>query len=517
MLDESLKEQLLGIFEGLQADYLFDITADPSNPSRNELLELLEETAACSKRITCRIHEGQGLQFRILRNDEDLGIRFRAVPNGHEFTSLLLAVLNADGKGKNLPDEVTRRRIEALDGEIDLTTYMSLTCTNCPDIVQALNLMAIFNPRITHTAVDGALFPDEAERLKIQAVPAVFHGDELIHIGRGTLAELLDKLEQRFGTSATADAAPVVREYDLLVAGGGPAGASAAIYAARKGLKVAIVAERIGGQVNETVGIENIVSVPYTTGKALAVDLRKHMEAYGIDICDNRRIERFDTNGSVKELHAKGGEVFLAPQLIIATGASWRKLGVPGESEYTGRGVAFCPHCDGPFYAGKQVAVIGGGNSGIEAAIDLAGICSKITVLEFLDTLKADKVLQDKLRSLPNVDIHTNIQTLEVQGDGSRMTGLLVKNRENGEERVLTLDGVFIQIGLSANSSLFADALETNRAGEIITDKSCRTTIPGIYGAGDVTDVRYKQIVIAMGEGAKAALSASEDRIKGVV
>lgn len=517
MLDQSLKDQLLGIFERLQADYLFDITADPSNPSRNELLELLEETAACSERIACRISDGQGLQFCILRNGEDLGIRFRAVPNGHEFTSLLLAVLNADGQGKNLPDEITRRRIEALNGPIDLTTYMSLTCTNCPDIVQALNLIAILNPGITHTAVDGALFPEEAERLQVQAVPAVFHGEELIHIGRGTLAELLDKLEQRFGTSVSADGIPVVREYDLLVAGGGPAGASAAIYAARKGLRVAVVAERIGGQVNETVGIENIVSVPYTTGKALAADLCKHMEAYGIEICDNRRIERFSLNGDTKELHVKGGEVFTAPQLVIATGASWRKLGVPGESEYTGRGVAFCPHCDGPFYAGKHVAVIGGGNSGIEAAIDLSGICSKVTVLEFLDTLKADRVLQDKLHSLPNVDMHTNIQTLEVLGDGSRMTGLLVKNRENGEERMLALDGVFIQIGLSANSSLFADAVETNRAGEILTDKNCRTSIPGVYGAGDVTDVRYKQIVIAMGEGAKAALSASEDRIKGVV
>ena len=516
MLDNSLKEQLLQIFQGLEADYVFEITVGAAHPSRRALLELLEETASCSERLSCRVSDGDGLQFRILREGDDLGIRFRAVPNGHEFSSLLLAVLNADGKGKNLPDDMTRRRIEALKGDIDLTTYMSLTCTNCPDVVQALNLIAILHPGITHTAVDGALYPDEAERLKVQAVPAVFHGDELIHIGRGTLAELLDKLEERFGT-AGGDGIPVGREYDLLVAGGGRAGSSAAIYAARKGLRVAVVAERIGGQVNETVGIENLISVPYTTGATLAGDLRKHMEAYGIDICDNRKIERFASDGSTKELHAKGGEIFRAPQLIVATGASWRKLGVAGESEYTGRGVAFCPHCDGPFYAGKHVAVIGGGNSGVEAAIDLAGICSQVTVLEFLETLKADQVLQDKLRSLPNADIHTNIQTLEVLGDGSRMTGLRVKDRATGEERTLTLDGVFVQIGLSANSALFADALETNRAGEIVTDKNCRTSVPGVYGAGDVTDVRYKQIVIAMGEGAKAALSASEDRIKGVL
>lgn len=516
MLDNALREQLLRLFEGLEASYVFDVVAAPGHASRGELLELLEETAACSAKIACTVTDGQGLQFRILRNGEDTGIRFRAVPNGHEFSSLVLAVLNADGKGKNLPDEATRRRIGALGGQVDLKTYMSLTCTNCPDVVQALNLLSLFNPRITHTAIDGALFPEEAARLNIQAVPAVFDGDTLVHIGRGTLSELLDKLEERFGTSA-ADAAPVLREYDLLVAGGGPAGASAAIYAARKGLRVAVVAEKVGGQVNETVGIENLISVPHTTGAALAADLRRHMEAYGIDICENRRIERFAADGNIRELHATGGEVFRAPALVVATGASWRRLGVPGEAEYIGRGVAFCPHCDGPFYAGGHVAVIGGGNSGIEAAIDLAGICASVTVLEFMETLKADRVLQDKLLTLANVEVHTNIRTLEVEGDGSRMTALRVENRATGEQRRLPLDGVFVQIGLAANSKPFAGELDTNRAGEILTDKECRTSMPGVYGAGDVTDVRYKQIVIAMGEGAKAALSATEDRIKGII
>ena len=514
MLDHALREQLLRLFEGLEASYVFDVTADPGHASRGELLELLEETAACSAKIGCRITDGQGLEFRLLRNDKDTGIHFRAVPNGHEFSSLILAVLNADGKGKNLPDEATRRRIGALGGQIALTTYMSLTCTNCPDVVQALNLLALSNPRITHTAVDGALFPEEVARLNIQAVPAVFHGEELIYVGRGSLAELLDKLEERFGTSDTG-ITPHVREYDLLVAGGGPAGASAAIYAARKGLRVAVVAEKVGGQVNETVGIENLISVPRTTGAELAGDLRRHMEAYGIDICDNRRIERFDMDGGIRELHAKGGEVFRAPALVVATGASWRRLGVPGEAEYIGRGVAFCPHCDGPFYAGRHVAVIGGGNSGVEAAIDLAGTCASVTVLEFMETLKADQVLQEKLRTLPNVEVHTNVQTLEVEGDGSRMTALRTKDRSTGAEKRLPLDGVFVQIGLSANSKLFAGILDTNRAGEILTDKECRTSVPGVYAAGDVTDIRYKQIVIAMGEGAKAALSASEDRSTG--
>ena len=331
---------------------------------------------------------------------------------------------------------------------------------------------------------------------------------DLGHPGPYRVAELLDKLEERFGTSDTG-ITPVVREYDLLVAGGGPAGASAAIYAARKGLRVAVVAEKVGGQVNETVGIENLVSVPRTTGAELAGDLRRHMEAYGIDICDNRRIERFDMDGGIRELHAKGGEVFRAPALVVATGASWRRLGVPGEAEYIGRGVAFCP--------GKHIAVIGGGNSGVEAAIDLAGTCASVTVLEFMETLKADQVLQEKLRTLPNVAVHTNVQTLEVEGDGSRMTALRTKDRPTGAEKRLLLDGVFVQIGLSANSKLFAGILDTNRAGEILTDKECRTSVPGVYAAGDVTDIRYKQIVIAMGEGAKAALSASEDRIKGII
>lgn len=513
MLDQTLREQLLRLFEGLEASYLFDVVAEAAHPSRGELVELLEQTAACSPKIACRVTESDGLLVRLLRNGEQTGVQFRAVPTGHEFSSLVLAVLNADGKGKNLPDEQTRRRIASL-GAAELTTYLSLSCTNCPDVVQALNVIALLNPRITHTATDGALCPETVDRLKIQAVPAVFYGDEAIHMGRGTLAVLLDKLAERLGSGPAQKTAPLIRNYDLLVAGGGPAGASAAIYAARKGLRVAVVAERIGGQVNETTGIENLISVPRTTGAALAADLRLHMEAYGIDLCDNRRIEAFAVDGAMKVLRVAGGEQFRAPALIAATGASWRRLGVPGESEYIGRGVAFCPHCDGPFYTGKRVAVIGGGNSGVEAAIDLAGICAHVTVLEYMDTLKADRVLQDKLHTLPNAEVHTGIETLEVTGDGSRLTGLRIRRRTTGEEQLLPLDGVFVQIGLTPNTDLFADMLERNRAGEIITDKCGRTSLPGVYAAGDVTDVRYKQIVIAMGEGAKAALAATEDRIR---
>ena len=516
MLDVSLKEQLRSLLGQLDADYVFDISVRQDHESYAELIELLEETASCSSRLSCRVREGSGLEFRLLKNGADTGICFRAVPNGHEFSSLLLAVLNADGKGKNLPDAAVTRRIEALQGPLEITTYMSLTCTNCPDVVQALNVMTLFNPQITHVAVDGALFQEETQRFKIQAVPAVFVGGELLHVGRSTLGELLDKLEAKAGTRAQ-EVTPSEHHFDILVAGGGPAGTAAAVYSARKGLKVAIVAGRIGGQVNETVGIENLISVPYTTGQALAGDLRKHLDAYQIAVFDNRQIESFMLEGQEKVLRVKGGEIFRAPALIVATGASWRKLGIPGEAEYTGRGVAFCPHCDGPFYKGKHVAVVGGGNSGIEAAIDLAGICSKVTVFEFMDELKADSVLQDRLKSLPNVEVFVSSQTTEVIGNGDKLTALRIKDRKTEEERLVELDGVFVQIGLSANSSVFRDIVETNRPGEIMIDAHCRTNVTGIYAAGDVSTVPYKQIIISMGEGAKAALSAFDDRVRGII
>lgn len=436
MLDSAIKEQLKGLFAQLDAHYTFDIFVHPRHESRAELVDLLEEVASCSEKLSCRLQESEGLKFILLKEGEDTGITFRAVPGGHEFTSLLMAILNADGKGKNFPDEFITRRIRALRGPINLTTYLSLGCTNCPDVVQALNLMVVLNPQIRHEAVDGA---------------------------------------------------------------------AAAIYSARKGLRVAVVAERIGGQVNETMGIENLISVPRTTGKELAQDLKSHLAAYHIDILENRRIEKAEVVGEMKVLSVKGGESYKAPVLIIATGANWRKLNVPGEEKYIGHGVAFCPHCDGPFYKGKEVAVIGGGNSGVEAAIDLAGICSKVTVFEFMETLKADTVLQEKVRSLPNVDIFTHTQTVEVLGDGDKVVGMIKKDRSSDKEEIFALDGIFVQIGLTANSALFKDLVETNRMGEILTDKNGRTSVKGIYAAGDVTDISYKQIIIAMGEGAKAA------------
>ena len=519
MLDSTILQQVQGLFQQLEANYTFCIRYSPLRKESQELIDFLNDVAGCSDKLSCKLQESEteALEFALLKNNQETGISFRGIPNGHEFTSLLLAVLNADGKGKNLPDEGIARRIQALQGDICLQTYVSLTCTNCPDVVQTLNIMALYNPNIRHEMVDGALFQDEVNKLNVQAVPSVYANGKLLHVGRGSLGELLEKLEATYPSAPIQTLnEPTHRDFDVLVLGGGPAGASAAIYSARKGLKVGVVAERIGGQVKETVGIENLISVPHTTGSKLADDLRTHLTTYPIELFENRRIELAELIGKEKKISVKGGETFSAPSVIIATGAGWRRLNVPGEAEYIGRGVAFCPHCDGPFYAGKEVAVVGGGNSGIEAAIDLAGICKKVTVIEFLDTLKADQVLQEKAKSLPNVEIITSTQTTEVIGNGEKVTAIRLKNRQTNEEQELALDGIFVQIGLSANSQPFREALETTGIGEIKIDAHCRTNLPGVYAAGDVSSVPYKQIIIAMGEGAKAALSAFDDRVRGM-
>ena len=492
MLDTSILQQVTDVFRTLEAHYTLRINHSPRREESKQLIEFLNDFQGTSSHLNVEVLETDGapLGFALLKNGEETGISFRGIPNGHEFTSLLLAILNADGKGKNLPDEGVARRIRALKGDIHLQTFVSLTCTNCPDVVQTLN------------------------------ISAVFCKGNMIHVGRGSLGELLEKLEEAFPPSQEAEKdenAQFHRHFDVIILGGGPAGASAAIYSARKGLKVAMVAERIGGQVKDTVGIENLISIPYTTGSELADNLRTHLAHYPtIELFENRRIESTSLLGKEKEIKVKGGEVFSAPAVIIATGAGWRRLNVEGEAEYIGRGVAFCPHCDGPFYAGREVAVVGGGNSGVEAAIDLAGICKKVTVLEFMDTLKADQVLQDKAKSLPNVEILTSTQTLQVIGNGEKVTALRLKNRTTDAEHDLPLDGVFVQIGLSANSQPF-DELEKSRIGEIIIDTHCRTSIPGVYAAGDVSSVPYKQIIISMGEGAKAALSAFDDKVRGVI
>lgn len=513
MLDQALKEQIKGVFTGLKSKYTFQITATPSHPAREEMVTLLEEVAACSDQTDVKITEGEGLSLSIDRNGEPSSFLFRAVPNGHEFTSLLLTVLNMEGIGKNLPDEQLAARIKALPEGIQLKSYISLTCTNCPDVVQTLNVFSILNPKIRHEIVDGSINQEEVEKLNIQAVPSVYANGEVLHVGRSSLGELLSKLEEKFGTEFDASSAEI-KQYDVVVAGGGPAGVSAAIYSARKGLKVAIVAEKVGGQVAETVGIENLISVPQTTGNQLVANLKLHINDYPIDIFENRKIKEANLVNGQKQLTTSLGEILSAPALIIATGASWRRLNVEGENQYIGSGVAFCAHCDGPFYKGKKVAVVGGGNSGLEAAIDLSALATEVTVLEYLDELKGDQILQDKIASTPNITVHTGVQTQHIEGDGNKVTAIHFQHRESGNSQKLELDGVFVQIGLKANSDLFSHLVEVNRMGEIAIDAHCRTAIPGIYAAGDVSVVPYKQIVIAMGEGAKAALSAFEDKIK---
>jgi len=514
MLDQALKSQVKNLFDSLNHRYTFKVTVSPDHSSKEELISLLADVASCSEKTDLVIEDGHGLSFVILKDGKPSSVVFKMVPNGHEFTTLLLAVLNQDGIGKNLPDEVITRRIKGLKGPVLIKSYVSLTCTNCPDVVQALNVMSFLNPSIQHEILDGGLHQQEIDSLGIQAVPSVFVDGALFHVGRSTLGELLAKLEEKTG-APDLPSAQEIRQFDVLVAGGGPAGVSAAIYSARKGFSVAIVANKVGGQVNETLAIENLISVPMTTGSQLAANLKQHMNDYPITILENRLIEKAEIKDGMKHLTTSLGETLVAPALIIATGASWRRLNIPGEKEHIGAGVAFCTHCEGPFFKDKKVVVVGGGNSGLEGAIDLSSIASDVTLLEFLPELKGDQVLQDKLKTKPNVRIVTSAQSLKIDGTGGKVSGLTFKHRESGQEEHLAIDGVFIQIGLSANSDVFKPLVETNRIGEILVDAHCRTSVPGIYAAGDVSIVPYKQIVIAMGEGAKAALSAFEDTIKG--
>lgn len=513
MLDQSLKDQLVSIFANLKSQYTLAVELNQSIAASDEMLALLEDVASTSDKINVTKQDGNILSFRILKDGIPASFTFRAIPNGHEFSTLLLAILNLDGLGKNLPDESVVKRIQALQGDIEITSYISLTCTNCPDVVQALNVISILNPAVKHTIIDGGINQQEVEALNIQAVPSVYLNGELLHVGRSGLGELLSKIEEKSGSMPVVTE-KVYKQYDAVIAGGGPAGVSAAIYLVRKGLSVAIVADHIGGQVTETVGIENMISMAYTTGASLSASLKEHLRSYPVDILENRKIVAASVKDGIKTIETSLGEVIESPALVIATGASWRRLGVPGENEYIGSGVAFCAHCDGPFYKNKKVVVVGGGNSGLEAAIDLSATSSEVIVLEFLPELKGDQVLQDKINNFANISVITNAQTLSVEGDGSKVNALKYKDRATDEVHVINTDGIFVQIGLKPNSQLFSDLVEVNKFGEIVIDAHGRTSVPGIYAAGDVTIVPFKQIVIAMGEGAKAGLTAFEDRMK---
>jgi len=509
MLDQSIITQLNQVFKKLDDNVELNYKSS-EHEKQGELVELLTSVAATSDKILLTESgvKSKYPSFQIKSKYSDR-VTFSGVPGGHEFSSFILAILNSNLKGK-LPDDSLTERMKNIKGPISLRTFISLSCENCPDVVQALNLIAILNPDFNHEMIDGEFAQDEVKKLKIQGVPAVFTSDDMFSSGKTNLAELLDKLESQFGIINEPTGTKDLGEYDVIVIGAGPAGVSSAIYTARKGLKTAVITDRIGGQLQDTKGIENLISVPYTEGPDLSNKLNLHMAEYDIKILEHRRVQSI-TNGDLKTIQLTNNEVVKAKSIITATGAKWRELGVDGEKEYLGRGVAYCPHCDGPFYKGKDIAVVGGGNSGVEAAIDLAGIVKSVTVIEFGETLKADQVLIDKLKSLDNTNIVSNAATTKISGNDDNVTGLTYKDRTTEELKEISLSGVFVQIGLLPNSQFIKDVVETNKYGEIKIDDKCRTNISGIYAAGDVTTVPYKQIIIAMGEGAKAGLSAFED------
>ncbi|WP_049340971.1 alkyl hydroperoxide reductase subunit F [Stutzerimonas stutzeri] len=515
MLDSNLKTQLKAYLEKVTQPFEIVASLDDGEKSQ-ELLSLLQDIAGLSDKITLKTDgdDARKPSFSLNRIGGNISLRFAGIPMGHEFTSLVLALLQVGGHPSKTAPEVIEQ-IKALDGDYRFETYFSLSCQNCPDVVQALNLMAVLNPNVKHVAIDGALFQDEVEARQIMSVPSIYLNGELFTQGRMSEEEILAKLDT--GSSARdAEKLKAKDAFDVLVVGGGPAGAAAAIYAARKGIRTGVAAERFGGQVLDTMAIENFISVKETEGPKLARALEEHVREYEVDIMNLQRASQLIPAGE-DGLHRvrfdNGGEL-KAKTLILATGARWREMNVPGEQEYRGRGVAYCPHCDGPLFKGKRVAVIGGGNSGVEAAIDLAGIVAHVTLLEFGEDLRADAVLQRKLNSLPNVRVLKMAQTTEVKGDGQKVTGLVYKDRTNDEVHNVELEGIFVQIGLLPNSEWLKGTLELSRFGEIIVDAKGQTSIPGVFAAGDVTTVPYKQIVIAVGEGAKASLSAFDHLIR---
>ena len=516
MLDANLKTQLKAYLEKVTQPFEIVASLDDGAKSQ-ELLGLLNDIVSLSDKITLRTDgaDARRPSFALNRIGGNISLRFAGIPMGHEFTSLVLALLQVGGHPSKLEADVIER-IQSLDGDYSFETYFSLSCQNCPDVVQALNLMAVLNPRIKHVAIDGALFQSEVEQRQVMSVPSIYLNGEPFGQGRMGVEEILAKLDTG---AATRDAEKMNAKapYDVLVVGGGPAGAAAAIYAARKGIRTGVAAERFGGQVLDTMAIENFISVKETEGPKLARALEEHVRAYDVDIMNLQRASALVPAAKEGELHEvkfENGASLKAKTVILSTGARWREMNVPGEQEYRGRGVAYCPHCDGPLFKGKRVAVIGGGNSGVEAAIDLAGIVSHVTLLEFAGELRADAVLQRKLASLPNVTTHVMAQTTEVKGDGQKVTGLVYKDRNSGEEHLVELEGIFVQIGLLPNSDWLKGSVELTRFGEIIIDARGQTNIPGVFAAGDVTTVPYKQIVIAMGQGSTAALSAFDHLIR---
>ena len=515
MLDDSLKAQLQQ-YLGLLRQPIRLIASLDDSETGNDMKALLETIVSLSDKVTLDTsgNDARKPSFVVARGGETQGVRFAGLPLGHEFTSLVLALLWTGGHPPKVEQDVIDS-IKALDGDFNFEVYMSLTCHNCPDVVQALSLMAIFNPQVKTTVIEGGAFQKEVEERQIMAVPMVFLNGEVFASGRMSVEEIVAKLDTG---AASRDAAKLSAKdpFEVLIVGGGPAGAAAAVYAARKGIRVGVAAERFGGQVNDTMAIENYISVLETDGPKFAAALEAQVRHYGVDIMNLQRAAKLVPAGAdgLVQVEMDNGATLKAKTVILSTGARWRNVNVPGEAEYKNKGVAYCPHCDGPLFKGKRTAVIGGGNSGVEAAIDLAGIVEHVTLVEFADQLKADAVLVDKLKSLPNVTIHVNAQTTAITGDGSKVNGLSFKDRVSGVEQNVPLEGVFVQIGLVPNTEFLKGTVELTKFGEIVVDAKGHTNVPGVFAAGDCTTVPYKQIVIAAGEGAKAALSAFDHLIR---
>lgn len=515
MLDATLTQQLKGYLVNIREP--IELVASLGDDAKSgELGDLLAQIATLSDKIDLvHAEDARKPSFLIRRKGTELGVRFAGIPMGHEFTSLVLALLQVGGHPSKAAQELIEQ-VRNIEGDFSFETYFSLSCQNCPDVVQALNLMAVLNPNIRHTAIDGALFKDEVESRKVMAVPTVYLNGEPFASGRMDLEQIVAKID----TGAEARAAEKIKQkdpFEVLIIGGGPAGAAAAIYTARKGIRVGVAAERFGGQVLDTMGIENFISVSHTEGPKLVAQLEQHVKDYDVDVMNLQRAEKLipaKREGGLHEVVLANGASLKAKAIILSTGARWRQMNVPGEDEYRNKGVAYCPHCDGPLFKGKRVAVIGGGNSGVEAAIDLAGIVAHVTLIEYDSQLRADAVLQRKLASLPNVKILTSAMTTKVIGDGEKVSGLSYKDRNSGAEHDIALEGIFVQIGLVPNTEWLKHSVALTTRGEIEIDARGETSQPGIFAAGDCTTVPYKQIVIAMGAGSTAALSAFDYMIR---
>ncbi|MCB1171058.1 MAG: alkyl hydroperoxide reductase subunit F [Leptospiraceae bacterium] len=570
MLDNQIKEQLKEYFEKLQSNVTLELQ-NGEHQKRKELQSMLQDVASLSPRVDLQSadaseeNETDGLTFAVKADGEKTGIRFRGIPGGHEFNSFILAILQAGGVPVRLDPDVIDL-VAGLSGELRFETVVSLDCHNCPDVVQTLNSLSLVSGAISHDMVDGALYPEIVEKYGVQGVPAVFLNGESFSSGKVDASTIISRLMERAaserkdagagdsgsrsipekaeskaksesasdsrptgdgrGEDSRSDSAGAQKVspadssqdmvYDVAIVGGGPGGVSAAVYSARKGLKVVMIADRLGGQVKDTMDIENLITIPLTTGPSLSGTLAEQLKENGVKVREHLRVESMEDRGNYKVLHLNTGRHLLAHTVIVATGARWREMNVPGEMENLGRGVAFCPHCDGPFFKGKDVAVIGGGNSGVEAALDLAGITKSVTVLEFAPELKADQVLQQRMEQRSNISVIKSAMTTEVIADQKGVTGLKYTDRESGESKDLSVDGVFVQIGLLPNSGFVEGFLDRNSMGEIMVDEKCQTNVPGVFACGDVTNVPYKQIVVALGHGATASLSAFDYLIRHV-